>query len=349
MSPSDTLSPSPSPEASALIIDNHVHLAASGVGGCVLSPSYKRGVAFGFLRRILSLDARDDAQMSAQYEAMLTRLMDEARGLLQGAVLLAMDGRYDAAGKLDLSQTSMYITNDYCFEVCARDPRFLPAASVNPARRDALDELDRVAALGAVCIKTVSNSQGFDPLDPAYRGFWQRMADHKLPWLNHTGREHTIPSVSQRYGDPDRLTAALDQGVTVIAAHVGSAGVRLPGMPETFHQFVAMLDRHPNLYGDISALTTFGRSRYFPKILAQTAAHDRLIYGSDFPIPSSPMTLVTSLGWGRARALGREGNHLTRPLLTSRAMGTPAEVFARAAQVLRISPSQRAALEAQRP
>ena len=60
------------------------------------------------------------------------------------------------------------------------------------------------------------------------------------------------------------------------------------------------------------------------------------------------MTLVTSLGWGRARALGREGNHLTRPLLTSRAMGTPDAVFARAAQVLRISDAQRAALIAAR-
>jgi predicted TIM-barrel fold metal-dependent hydrolase len=331
---------------SPLIIDNHVHLAASGVSGCALSPRYRRGIAFRILRRVLGLTASDEVELSAQYAAKLTHLMDGAAGLLDGAVLLAMDGIYDSQGRLDLSQTSMYVTNDYCFEVCARDPRFLPAASVNPARRDALDELDRVAALGAVCVKTIANSQRFDPLNPAFAPFWQRMADLKLPWLNHTGREHTIPSASQRYGDPDRLRPALDQGVTVIAAHAGSAGVRLPGMTETFHQFVALLDQYPNLYGDISAFTSFGRSQYFAKALARPHIHDRLIYGSDFPIPSSPLTLAASLGWSQARALSRAGNPLTRALLTARAMRTPDAIFTRADQVLRISDDQRAALRA---
>lgn len=325
----------------ALIIDNHVHLAATGVGGCYLSDAYQRGIAFRYLRRVLGLSALGGEEMSAQYVAALRRQMDEAKGMLDGVVLLAMDGRYDREGRLDLGNTTMYISNDYCFDVCATDPRFLPAASVNPRRRDALEELARVAERGAVCIKTIANSQDFDPADPAYKAFWRLMAALKLPLLQHTGREHTIPSTSQRYGDPERLIPALEEGVTVIAAHVGSAGVKLPGMKETFDEFIGMLPKFPNLYGDISALTSVGRSRYFAKMLKYPEWSGRLIYGSDYPIPSSPMVMVGDLGWAQARMLSKGGNHLTRSLMVAKAMGVKDDVFGRAGEVLRLSEEQR--------
>ena len=38
-------------------------------------------------------------------------------------------------------------------------------ASVNPTRKDALDELERVAALGAVLNKVLPNAMVFDPAD----------------------------------------------------------------------------------------------------------------------------------------------------------------------------------------
>ena len=54
-------------------------------------------------------------------------------------------------------------------------------------------------------------------------------------------------------GDPDRLRTALDEGVTVIAAHACSYGLMLyEKFIPTLHEFA---NTYPNFYCDISALT----------------------------------------------------------------------------------------------
>lgn len=321
----------------APVIDCHVHLVAAGVGGCLLSPRYRRGLVVRFLRWRLGLTGLDDVATSEVYLERLLAQLDACDGL-DGLVLLPLDGRYDDAGRLDLDHTSLLVTNDYCFEACRRDPRLLPAASVNPRRRDALDELDRVAKLGAVCVKTIPNTQAFDPADGAFRPFFRRLADLGLPLLTHTGDEHTVPVERQAWGRPARLLPALEEGVTVIAAHAGTAGPLT--LHETFGELVGLAARFPNLYADLSALGSASRARYYRRVLETPELEGRLIYGSDYPVPTSPLLFVRRLGLATARRIAREGGDLSRPLALAREIGVRDADLRRAASVLRVDTSR---------
>ena len=96
---------------------------------------------------------------------------------------------------------------------------FLPAVSIHPARPDALDELERCLAKGAVMMKCLPNCHNINCNDRRFTRFWERMAEAKLPLLAHTGDEHTLPVVRPEFADPRILTLPLECGVTVIAAH----------------------------------------------------------------------------------------------------------------------------------
>jgi len=134
-------------------------------------------------------------------------------------------GVYDGAGRLDEGRTDFLIFNDHVFAVTRGSARLLPGVSVNPSRRDALDELERCAERGAVLVKVLPNTQAFDPADRRFLPFYAALARLRLPLLSHVGYEFSIIGQDQSVGDPGRLRAALDEGVTVIAAHGCSSGL----------------------------------------------------------------------------------------------------------------------------
>ena len=76
-------------------------------------------------------------------------------------------------------------------------------------------------------VKVLPNAQHFDPADPKYTAFYRALAERKLPFLSHVGYEFSLIGKDQSVGDPDRLRLALDEGVTVIAAHACSYGLML--------------------------------------------------------------------------------------------------------------------------
>ena len=198
-------------------------------------------------------------------------------------VLLAMDGVYDAAGLLDESRTDFLICNDAVLTVARGRDRFLAGVSINPARRDALDELERCAALGAVLVKVLPNTQGFDPADRRFIPFYAALARLGLPLLSHVGYEFSLIGRDQSVGDPARLRTALEEGVTVIAAHGCSSGlfIREPHFP-------TMLDlarRYPRFYVDLSALTIPNRVGALLRLRRHPEIFDRLIFGTDYPLP----------------------------------------------------------------
>ncbi|MBN1944759.1 MAG: amidohydrolase [Bradymonadales bacterium] len=316
------------------VLDCHVHLTADGPFGSFLSPRFRGSVTYRYLLWKTGLSRLKDKR--AVSEAYLERIVEQLDRTpeLDGVVLLALDGRYTADGRLDRDRTGLYTSNDYCFEACKRDPRLFPAASINPKRRDALEELERVVERGAVCLKVLPNSQDFDPADPSFRPFWRRMAELGLPLLAHTGKEHTIEVTHQEYGHPQRLIPALEEGVTVIAAHCGTSGPL--ARRETFPDFTAMLARFPKLYGDLSDLTGPGRGKYLGRLANRREWHGRLVYGSDYPVPSFPLWFAGRIGWKKARQMGRSDSSLSLSLAIVRAFGFPPEVFTRAAELLRL-------------
>ncbi len=319
-----------------MLIDIHAHLLGSRQDrGCYLGPRLSRGPAHAILRRALGLGKGPLDDLDDAYAARLIALARTSG--LDGVGVLAFDGVYDDQGELDLERTSMMVGNDYCLEVCAREPLLLPICSVNPQRADALDELERVAELGAVAIKFLPNSQGFDPGLERYRPFWRRMAELGLPLLTHTSFEHTVPPLDQSFGKPRRLIPALEEGAVVIAAHCAGSGVAHP-FAEDFGDWLTMLSAHPNLYGDISAMASISRFPYIHKVLASDLARERVVLGSDFPVPVHPLLFARQLGMARCRELAREANPIKRNLETFRALGVDEAILRRGATLLRLTP-----------
>lgn len=315
-----------------MTIDVHVHLVGiSPSNGCFLG---WRGLTRPFRalqRKVLRTLGMSRSTFDRRWRGKLRRLLDESE--LDGLGLLALDGAYDDKGWLDRGATSLFVSNDYLFEVARDSPRYLPIPSINPSRRDALDELERVAELGAVAIKTLPNAQRFDPADDRYLPFWRRMKELRLPLLSHTGIEFTLPQHRVSFGAPERLRPALEEGLTVIAAHCGTAGGR--HLTGHLDQWLGMLEEYPNLYGDLSAMVSPARWPFVARILEHPLARERVLLGSDYPVPITPILMPRRLGLREAVRLQRISNPLQRNLEALRALGMPAEAATRAKAILR--------------
>jgi predicted TIM-barrel fold metal-dependent hydrolase len=207
-------------------------------------------------------------------------------------------------------------------------PEFLPAVSIHPTRPDALEELDRCLAAGAVMMKCLPNCQNISCSDRRFTRFWERMAEAKLPLLAHTGGEHTVPVVRADFADPRILTLPLECGVTVIAAHCGTKSGLFD--PEYFHVFAEMTRRFPNLYGDTSAFNVPIRGRHMRKCLAPPLV-ERMVQGSDYPVPvHGHFAWARGLvGWKSFRRWEQQPNVLERDYQLKVAMGFPRETFTR--------------------
>ena len=252
------------------------------------------------------------------------------------AVLLAFDAAYQPGGRVDQANTLAVIPNDIVFDAAAAHPELLPGASVNPYRHDALDELDRCAARGAALIKWVPNTQLMDPGDDRIIPFYEKMAALSLPLLTHTGYEHVMKAPRQDFGDPRRLRLPLECGVTVIAAHAGASGVDDP--IEYFPHFLEMLGAFPNLYGDLAALTWINRKKYLVDMIRDhPGALDRMVHGTDYPVPVWPGFFREYLGAGRTLGLTLSRNYFDVDVEVKLAAGMPESVLGRAAPLLRMA------------
>src|SRR5207248_2181200 len=167
-------------------------------------------------------------------------------------------------------------------DLAARNPEFLAGVSIHPARNDALNELERCVSRGAVLMKCLPNCRNIDTSDRRYIPFWKKMAEARLPLLAHTGGEHTVPVVNEKFADPKLLRTPLECGVTVIAAHCGTSSGIFD--VDYFQDWVAMLREFPTLYGDISAMVSWNRCGHL-KDCHLPEIERRVLHGSDFPVP----------------------------------------------------------------
>jgi predicted TIM-barrel fold metal-dependent hydrolase len=316
-----------------MIVDVHVHLIGiQEINGCFVSPKMSGGVVYHLLARALGLGGTTREELD---EAYRKRLVDWVHGSQVDAIgVLGLDGIY-TDGNLDRKRTQVYVSNDYVLDVCKESEQLLPICSVNPSRKDALDELTRVVEAGSVAIKWLPNSQDFDPANPDFKPFYQRMKELEVPLLTHTSFEHTIPPVNQLWGKPERLSVPLDCGVTVIAAHCAGAGTAHL-VREDYYEWVAMLPKYPRFFGDISAMASLSRFQYLARVLDNPVARDRVVFGSDFPVPVSPMVFARKIGLKRARELSRIKNPLQQNLETMQAMGVDDAILHRAPSILRM-------------
>lgn len=267
------------------MIDVHVHLAAlpTKTNGCLLSKDMLDGPLAKLIawKQGLPLDRPEEA--NAIFVDRVIAAVSASKTVTQG-VLLALDGIYDADGRLDEARTHMLISNDAMFAACARSGgKLLPGASVNPNRRDALDELERVAEKGAALIKVLPNAQVFDPSEKRHEKFFRRMGELGLPLLSHIGEEYSVKARDQSVGNPERLERALGEGATVIAAHACSSG-RVLRQPHV-ETMVRLVRERKRFFMDASALTLPNRVGISFHLKRHPEVFERLVFGSDYPLP----------------------------------------------------------------
>lgn len=322
-------------------IDCHVHVVGNGTGGtgCWYRP---RGVTrFGapFMVRSVGLPASAlTGDLDRLYVEQLLKFVRDSS--LDAAVLLAQDDPYHENGERMENRGSFFVPNDFVLTLARKHREFLPAISIHPARQDALDELERCLAAGAVMLKCLPNCQNIDWNNPRYTRFLERMAESGLILLAHTGSERTLPVVAPQLEDPRVLTRALEIGVTCIAAHSGTGVILIDR--DYFPTFVAMTRRFPRLYGDNSALAAptlrLWRSRVKALLEPETCA--RIIHGSDVPVPVGGSTLwaLGAISWRDWRDAAAVGNPLERDIVLKRALGFPDVTVTRLAGLLRRVP-----------
>ena len=322
----------------ASVCDIHIHLlGTSEQNGCFVGQKYANSFVYRASSFFIDIDqSGSPEERDIKYVARLRELFDGSDQHRYG-VLLAMDGVYDAAGNLNREDTPFYVSNDYLLSVCAEHEKFVPGASVNPHRKDALDELAKVKEKGAVLIKWIPNSQNIDPSDGRLMLFYRRLRELNLPLLSHSGTEYAVSSVDQSYGDPARLRTALEEGVKVIVAHCAAGGGDRKG--SYFYRFIDMIENYPNLYGDISGLGMLHYQRRMRYLLDHPTLFERMYYGSDFPLVSFPFTspyyFLGRIPLSEVWIIQEMDNILLRDAAKLRALGVPAECLARGMELLR--------------
>lgn len=303
----------------AKALDIHVHLFGTGDAGsgCRLSKATSKGPVFKYLAEKLRLHQRAKTADEGYVLALAEQV--EKSGL-DKVVVLAQDAVYDRRGKPDWDKTHFFIPNDYLFQVVARYPgRMIPCVSINPERADAIGELDRCAAKGARVLKIHPPIQGVDLADKKHTAFFRRCADLKMVVMVHTGHEHSAPIVDVALADPRKLELALDSGCTVVACHCGTGWQA--DRPDMLPNFLAMVRKYKNLWGDTAVLGSAGRVRDLQRLLADHEAGERLLHGSDFPFPAAPLAFAGVIGLTKAAYLQAIQNWMEQDLALKEALG----------------------------
>eukprot|EP00731_Ephydatia_muelleri_P000233 Em0001g233a len=303
------------------VVDYHVHIVGHGDSGsgCHLHSTTKswlhpvkrlKSAIFMAAAQVPDMDNGD-----VQYISRLLRLVEyyvpahvlnEANtGYLHGKIcLLAFDAYYEKDGRKNMDRTTLYVPNEYAYQCAKEFPDMCVAVgSVNPYRTDAIQELENCAANGVTIIKWLPNSMGINPKDEECTPFYEKLKELNMALLIHVGDEHTVNAgfIDDSLGNPLLLRGPLDHGVKVIAAHCASEGKcrdidNQNQVVECFDMFLRLMreDRYKDLlFGDISAITAFKRVGYLIRLLEATDIHDRLMYGSDYPVPAINLVVST--------------------------------------------------------
>jgi len=294
---------------SSKLVDHHVHIAGLGVGGTnafVNSKMLTWRHPFHRLKLkvyMSSAGVADEEKADPQAVARLTRLVASIKDHGKHR-LLGFDKHYRSDGSVNLEKTEFYVPNEYVFELAERHPElFVPNISVNPYRPDAIAELEKWARRGARVVKWLPNAMGINPSDPKCDSFYEKMKELDLILLSHGGEEKAVEAEeNQKLGNPLLLRRALDHGVKVIVAHCAGLGTNEDldskdrKVVDNFDLFMRLMEerRYEGLvFGELSAMTQFNRSGKLRTMLAREDLHERIVNGSDYPLPAVNLLIRT--------------------------------------------------------
>jgi predicted TIM-barrel fold metal-dependent hydrolase len=273
-----------------------------------------------------------ETTIDQDWVANISKLVAEST--VDYGVVLGFDGVYEKNdGSLNHSHSQMIIPAEWVFKVCRQYNNLLPAPSINPYRRDALEILDYCIENGAVCIKWLPAAQAINPGDEFIDEFYRKCAAAQIPVLIHMGGEKTFKTVTPQFNNVDRLIRPLELGVKVICAHTAT---RIIGTSEA-DQIPALkhlLKTYPHLWVDNSGLCNPSRFSHVPTLARDSDITKRTLYGSDFPVPSNAVYYTRQLGIKRTLELEKIKNPISRDIEIKKEFGYPNETLTNHHKVL---------------
>ena len=189
-----------------------------------MSPELLKSLSFRYLKWKFGLNP-SGSELDDSFEAAgIIRQLNAVKEL-EAAVVLAFDAVYELDGTLNESDTHLMTENDCVAVLAERQPKVLFGASIHPYRKDAIAELERCVARGAVLVKWLPITQGIDPSHPKCFPFY---GEHSGPLqtaaaVAHGGRDDAAQRQSLRRSVA--ASAGMRRGVTVLAAHCGTRSV----------------------------------------------------------------------------------------------------------------------------
>jgi predicted TIM-barrel fold metal-dependent hydrolase len=201
--------------------------------------------------------------------------------------------------------------------------------------------VEEVYAAGACLLKWLPLHQNIAADDPRTVAVLRKCADLGLPVLLHAGDEFMLTTNRPAHSPVApwlqtlRTLRANGAMPTTIVAHVATSAVPWGDLRSHPILVEALLDEFADapLYADMSALAAWTKVRYLRRLARRPELHGKLLFGSDFPVP-------TGL-WGIRRELGRDYSRLTsikswpqQAAAAYRRLGFDEIMFHRAAELL---------------
>lgn len=295
------------------VLDVHGHVVGLGAqgSGCWVNPDvrkpYRHPLEYArFQIYLRAAGIRHEETADSEYvDRFVSFLRTQPRH--GRVVLLAFDWTYDEQGNRRPDHSEFFTPTFYVQRLAREHPDcFIAAASIHPYRPDAVAELERAVGEGAVAVKWLPNAQRIDPGSVRCDPFYDKLAELSVPLLCHTGEEQAVRAEeAQLLGNPLLLRRPLERGVKVVALHAASFGsspdLEKAGQPQvpSFDLFVRLMEEtqyRGRLFGEISAVTLVNHvGRPLRELLVRTEWHERLVNGSDYPLPS--INAILSLWW----------------------------------------------------
>ncbi len=175
-------------------------------------------------------------------------------------------------------------SNEQVAELCAKSPRFIGFASVDPLKKGAARELEKaVTGSGLKGLKLDPALQDFHPNDPKILPVYEAAASLRIPVLMHAGMSWA-PETPLERGQPLWLEPAIRRfpQLNFVLAHFGWPWV---------WEATALALKYPNVYLDTSCLYydspkeffQFVFSRQIPTTVIERSLRNKVVFGSNYP------------------------------------------------------------------
>lgn len=319
-------------------IDMHCHLPVSNkIPAEVIEKNlnFKTKLALNIYLRIMGVSYKEDFEKLKQ--DIQKKLLEQTNASkIDNFVILGLDGVYDNSGGQIVSKSLFSTDNEEVYAFVKKSKKLLAGPSINPMRKDAMEQLDIAVEKGAVLLKQLPGVQLFNPADKKYLKYYEKVSEYRLPVLSHIGQEFALPGsqIEHDYHKIETLIPMLEAGCTVIMAHAG--GFSWTNEKSAMKEVEDYLYKYPNLYIDISAMASIHRKIRLYSVLNSEIAMDRAVYGSDFPVMVQTRAFAKRLGWSEIKRLKKlkKKNLMDQNYEVNKAIGVPDEIFSRGYSII---------------